>query len=333
MQRIEFTADDLMRTGVINAGSLAETLFALRTLQSRRTPLLFGTWRRRARREIGGPAQHIAELFHPNGMLDLMTILSPASQREHAAAAVAGAPAPALRRELEHLARISSLPSWTSDLARGRRAARARLAAGVDNAFSGTISNLWPRMKRHLDAHRLRYVEAMALGGVEGLFSCLAPHVRWRAPVLEVVGAPVPGAARLLGRGLQIAPSVFCYRPEFFWQLGGDGPALLFVPALDDPVTALEVLTGPDSQHGMGHLHALIGRSRAAVLEVIATEPGITTGLLATRLGLSAPSTSEHATVLRQAGLVESRRHRNTVRHNVTALGRAMLGYTGVTAP
>ncbi|MEU8004159.1 helix-turn-helix domain-containing protein [Catellatospora sp. NPDC049111] len=69
------------------------------------------------------------------------------------------------------------------------------------------------------------------------------------------------------------------------------------------------------------------------MLEVIAAEPGITTGLLATRLGLSAPSTSEHATVLRQAGLVDSRRYRNTVRHTVTALGRAMLDHAGLTAP
>jgi DNA-binding transcriptional ArsR family regulator len=188
-------------------------------------------------------------------------------------------------------------------------------------------------MKSHLAADRLRLVEAMALGGVERLFSCLAPHVRWQAPILEVVGGPVPGTARLLGRGLQIAPSVFCYRPELFWQVGGDGPALLFVPALGDSVTAVRVLSASDSPHAVRHLHALIGRSRAAVLEMIATEPGITTGLLATRLCLSASSASEHSTVLRQAGLVDSERYRNTVRHTVTDLGRAMLHYSGLSAP
>ncbi|MEU8004160.1 hypothetical protein AB0B66_23630 [Catellatospora sp. NPDC049111] len=199
VQRIEFTTDDLMRTSVVNAGLLPETLFALRVLQSRRAPAAFDTWRRRVRHSIGGPAQQIAGLFHPNGMLDLMTRLAPLSHRDDAAAAVAAVPAAALHRELAHLAQIAPLPSWAGDLARGARSARMRLAARVDDAFSGTISGLWPRMNPHLNADRLRYLEAMALGGVERLFSCLAPHVRWRAPVLEIIGAPAPGTARLRG--------------------------------------------------------------------------------------------------------------------------------------
>lgn len=71
-------------------------------------------------------------------------------------------------------------------------------------------------------------------------------------------------------------------------------------------------------------LSALLGATRAAVLEAIA-DGGSTTDL-AQRLGISPSSASEHAAVLRGAGLVVSARSRNQVRHRLTPLGAALLG-------
>ncbi|WP_067543171.1 ArsR/SmtB family transcription factor [Nocardia crassostreae] len=71
-------------------------------------------------------------------------------------------------------------------------------------------------------------------------------------------------------------------------------------------------------------LSALLGRTRAAVLEAIAD--GGSTTLLAQRLGVSPATASEHAAVLREAGLVASIRVRNSVHHNLTPLGVALLG-------
>lgn len=71
-------------------------------------------------------------------------------------------------------------------------------------------------------------------------------------------------------------------------------------------------------------LSALIGRTRAAVLEAIAD--GGTTSTVAQRLGISAASASEHATVLREAGLVVSIRQRNHMHHSLTRLGADLLG-------
>lgn len=71
-------------------------------------------------------------------------------------------------------------------------------------------------------------------------------------------------------------------------------------------------------------LSALLGATRAAVLEAIA-DGGSTTDL-ALRLGISPSSASEHAAVLRGAGLTVSIRSRNQVRHRLTPLGAALLG-------
>lgn len=52
---------------------------------------------------------------------------------------------------------------------------------------------------------------------------------------------------------------------------------------------------------------------------------GCTTSELAQRIGISPGGASQHATVLREAGLVVSHRHRNTVRHTLTGLGAGLL--------
>lgn len=50
-----------------------------------------------------------------------------------------------------------------------------------------------------------------------------------------------------------------------------------------------------------------------------------TTSELAERAGVSVSSASEHASVLRRAGLIHSSRQRNAVRHALTPIGLALL--------
>ena len=47
---------------------------------------------------------------------------------------------------------------------------------------------------------------------------------------------------------------------------------------------------------------------------------------LASTVGISPVSASEHAKVLRDADLIETRREGRSVRHSLTPLGRTMLG-------
>jgi DNA-binding transcriptional ArsR family regulator len=73
----------------------------------------------------------------------------------------------------------------------------------------------------------------------------------------------------------------------------------------------------------------LLGRTRYAVLDAVAE--GCGTGELARRVGISCPVTSQHATVLRQAGLITTQRTGRSVAHALTALGSALLAGGPVT--
>jgi len=197
------------------------------------------------------------------------------------------------------------------------------LATGIDHSYRNLLAELWPRLRLHLDVEHNRYARALTAGGVHRMLAELTPYARWNPPVLEIIDASMQGSTCLDGRGLLVVPTMFCWHPEYTWSTDG-GPSLLFVPAGRDPATVMRLLA-PARPTGYA-LGALLGRTRAAVLELIATTPGITTGTIASRLGCAQASVSEHATVLREAGLVASDRHRNTVRHRITPLGEALLG-------
>jgi DNA-binding transcriptional ArsR family regulator len=68
---------------------------------------------------------------------------------------------------------------------------------------------------------------------------------------------------------------------------------------------------------------APLGRARAEAIRAIAV--GCTTTELARALGGAATTASEHATVLRNARLINTRRRRNAVLHTLTPLGVALL--------
>ena len=82
----------------------------------------------------------------------------------------------------------------------------------------------------------------------------------------------------------------------------------------------------PLAPHGNGRgeaLGKLLGQNRAIVLSRIAD--GCTTSELARRAGVSLASASQHATVLREAGLITTRRDGGAVFHSLTSLGAELL--------
>lgn len=75
-------------------------------------------------------------------------------------------------------------------------------------------------------------------------------------------------------------------------------------------------------------LIALLGRTRATVLSAIADHALRTTTQLAAHTKTSLASASEHATVLRRAGLVALTRDHKHVRHSISPAGLALLNTT-----
>ena len=145
---------------------------------------------------------------------------------------------------------------------------------------------------------------------------------RHRPPYLDV---PFPRQGRdvhLGGRGLDIVVSVFSHDPSMLIPADQDSPFTLVLPTSPDPGTALALWTSAQ-EPAHRRLAALLGPTRAAVLEAVAEGRG--TGQIARHLGISSASASQHATVLREAGLIATSRHRNTVLHTLTPLGTMLL--------
>jgi DNA-binding transcriptional ArsR family regulator len=124
------------------------------------------------------------------------------------------------------------------------------------------------------------------------------------------------------GRGLILTPSIFVGdRPYLSFNLADPAaPATLTYPAINDLVTARRIWT---AERPAGHLAALLGRTRSAILETIAD--GCGTVELARRLGISPASVSQHTAVLRNSGLIGTRRDGPSVIHVVTSLGAMLL--------
>src|SRR5207253_1736591 len=99
-------------------------------------------------------------------------------------------------------------------------------------------------------------------------------------------------------------------------------PPLLMYPTANRTSTLQRIWLDHAERPG---LPALIGPTRAKILAATANAGGTTTTDLARRVGVSVSSASEHAAVLRNAGLLVTTRIGGAVHHTTTALGEQLL--------
>lgn len=213
---------------------------------------------------------------------------------------------------------------WLLTTSVGRvRSLAAEVRTYYDRRVAGELA-AWESVVR-LDVNERS--RALATGGVEALLALLDPWAAWRNPMLGVVST-IDLDLRPNGAGLLLVPSVFARQ---LW-VGGQGESTVVVYPVRRPRCAEHRATGQRSVStypvgGTGDpLTALLGRSRAAVLR--AALVGANTTDLARRAGISTPSASQHASVLRDAGLLRTTRHGKAAHHTLTPLARALLtGY------
>lgn len=326
MLKIYFSEEDILRTRVApGADPVWELVLSLHLLQGRSRDPLMANWRRSVAQGLRqeSASERLRLLFAlnpPRGYFpDFLTPYQSVAGFEAGLDAVRSTPVPLLQRDLALLAGGTSLPDSASALARGEPEALRQLTGAMEQYRSLAINPYWARIQAAVEADRTRRARALLDGGVEGLLASLRPAMRWESGMLEVRDYPDSRELHLDGRGLLLVPSFFCART----------PVALLDPALPPvlvyPVDRLGGLEpgGAGSAAGREALAALLGRTRAAVLE--ASDDGCTTGEMARRLRISPAAASQHATVLRNAGLLVSQRDRNTVLHTLTPLGRAML--------
>lgn len=345
MLRIHFTAEDLARVRVTVLGPLAETQLSLRTVQWRDRAVLFGGWRARTGPRIGADGRLAARFLSPaacGGLVDLFTLVGAVDRVEEGIERFISTPAPRLRAELSVNPHTAGPPaSWLTEAMDAAPRALRRLGAALQHCHGVAVAPYWPRIDQHLQGEVARRGRLMARGGVGALLDDLRPMAVWRPPVLEVPGyRPLTHPEtdlRLSGRSFVLAPSVFCGPVPQLFAGSEDDTVVMAYPALHDPIDAAALWAPPaGTRRGDAQvppaLAALLGRSRAIVLCVIADHPACTTTQLAQRAGLSPASASEHATTLRKAGLTALTRERKAVLHTLTHLGLTLLN-TNVPSP
>ena len=324
--RIHFTADDLERIQVSPTfGPLAETFLAVGLLRCPIQPRsLFSQWRGQVKGKVNAQMTAVTNLIPPDGMgVDLCTLTGMAPTIEQGVQALMAMKREHVLVEIEYVARDHKLPEAAWAVADADGPARQELAAAMLAAHRELVEPYWTRIQARLHADQVARRRTLASVGPERLLASLQSQViRWRPPVLELL-RPCEFDVHLDGRGLDLVPSMFVGAYPGLHTNPNDPSAA--------PVVVLPAADGRDRRDDLWNrprargpaLAALVGRNRAAVLSAVAE--GCTTTELASRVGISLASASQHASVLRDAGLIITRRQGSAVLHMLTPLGAELL--------
>ncbi|WP_229403573.1 ArsR/SmtB family transcription factor [Micromonospora okii] len=357
MIRILFTPDDLVRVRIAEAPDpMWEVLLSIHLLQGRPEAPGVRQWWQRYRRQPPPAARLLAELAPPRGYSpDFLTPPAGTYGLTAGIEALLATRPRQLSQDLRRLAEQRRPTPLTRSLARAEPASLRLVADAVRDYHRTALAPYWPVIRAAVSADRASRLRALSGHGFEGMVGSLHPDVRWRAPVLEVHGTSITRDVVLGGRGLRLIPSYFCWRRPTLLRDPELPPVLVYPvehrPALIPGQGQGQAhaaagggtrATGPGGTDagtpgnpdiawppppvdaaGDGSLAALLGGTRAAVLTAVGAGCGTTE--LARRVGVSAATASQHASVLRAAGLIDTRRTGGAVLHTLRPLGRYML--------
>ncbi|MGW7409135.1 DUF5937 family protein [Streptomyces sp. NPDC054833] len=316
--RLYFEDGDFLRCRFA-VSPLWETQDAVRTLKRPDRHGYHAPWLRRIRRAAAG--LDLAPLWllmprrgHSPDWLGPPP-LGPAATFEEEIAAVRAADPQAARadtaRSLADTPGALESPYGRAWLADPERMVR-ELADAMEQAWHVLVEPDWPRLRALLEADVAFHSRRLAEVGLGGLLPELSRRFGWHAGTLTVESAG-EYERHLGGQGLVLMPSVFSW-PDVV--TGFEPP---WQPALVYPARGIGGLWSEPADRAPDTLVRLLGRGRAAVLTAL-DEPSTTTAL-AHRLGLAASSVSAHLTVLRDSGLLTSRRYGHQVLYERTPLG------------
>ncbi|MEV0843302.1 helix-turn-helix domain-containing protein [Actinocatenispora sera] len=324
MYRIHFTAHDLARTRVSPEPlPLQELHVAVRALQDRGHPLRFGAWRRACAGALSEPARLALSLSRPNMVAPTFCWPELPGAPEQLLEQARAIPDAVVAAELAEIACRDPLPSWAAGLGRDAEL-RDRLHTGVEQLFALLLAPYWSQLTEAYAADRAVRLRQFQAGGIAAVLSAASPEwLRWRPPVLEIrIPSGIEHDLYLEGQGLLLAPSAFATRPYVTVEVDRQ-PVVAYPAGGGDALVGLTALA-PQQPNGTA-VAALLGQTRATILTTIAAHPSCTTTELARLADVSPAGASQHATVLRAAGLVHTVRYRNSALHTPTQLGLALL--------
>jgi DNA-binding transcriptional ArsR family regulator len=328
MVRVNFTPDDVARTRFgLAAAPVGETVLAMVQLRRRSAAppglATSGRWLREARMTFPATARPLLDLvgqgFPWPDFLDAFTASDLAEGLEQ----VRGTPRGKLRADLTYAwrDRRGRPQTWVRNLADGDRESVELVVRALHDLHDAVVAPHWEFARTAFHADVANRMPVLATGGYEALFGTLHPGVRWQDGGLERTGDSAE--LELGGEGILLMPSAFWVgEPRFSLSRGQHRPNILFYAAQPDGQFAAKdgLAAPPDASDSLA---ALLGPTRAAMLRALREPRG--TASLARTLGITPAVAAEHAKVLSDARLIESRSQVRTVRHSLTALGRALL--------
>lgn len=198
------------------------------------------------------------------------------------------------------------------------RAAVDRIARTLQDYWDRALAEHWPRVSSLLEADVLWRCRRLAVGGAAALFDDLHETVSWHGDRLTATD-PWHYSGSLSGEGLLLVPSAMAW------------PAVRkmvepYQPVISYPARAVATLWETGGPPPAGALAALIGRTRAQLLDALA-EPRSTTAL-ARRLAVTPGAVSQQLSVLRSNGLVSRTRVGGSVLYRRTARGDTLVART-----
>ncbi len=313
MIRIHLTAEDIARVRITATPDMdAELVWAGYQLANRVSSGRLAQWRQRLTRGWNPDTARLFDLYSPTNMPGFAGVVQP--EPDATAKAVAATDPDGLGYYLRILTRARALTPFLRALADGHGSAFTALGEAVANLQTVALQPYRRRIASQVAAAATQAGARAASSGIGAMLSTLHPEIGWDGRVLSIVSSGEYDFD-LDGRVLVVRPSVLAVKSGHSGVMFADKlelyyPATEAVLVRDPPTTAVDPA-----------LAALLGATRAAVLDAVVRNPGITTGRLAQSLGVSAAAVSRHTAVLRDAGLITTLRDAMTVHHHPTRSG------------
>ncbi|MFF0016427.1 DUF5937 family protein [Streptomyces sp. NPDC005374] len=331
MLRIHFDSRDLQNIRIAQQPDpLWELMCAVCRLQTCQGLVEFGHWRREtaqglSRDRRAAQALRVLRTVIPaSGYIpDFLTPAVTGEPLEAGLERVRATPRDRLTAELTRFADTRPVPGWIHGPHEAPGASLKLVSGALHASFRALLEPYWRQVRSAVGDDVAVRTRSLLDEGTAALLGSLHPFARWNAPYLDV-DYPTHRELRLDGRGLMLVPSYFCWRR----------PTALADPGLD-PVLVYPVTKRPldIARTGEERLERLLGRTRSAVLADVADHPARTTTEVARALELAPASASYQIGVLREAGLVVSRRDGKHVEHSATPLAHGLLAAgTGTTS-
>ena len=301
-----------------------ELVHAVRTvLRPQSAPLHWGWFRNLQSKPVGEPFRLMSVICGVDGYLPDFLTATPSGDMtpEEEAERLRQVPAERLRLDLQKMVLRSTgaRQQEIRDLIAAPDRARTMIVGAWQEVWDALLAPVWPQMLRLLRADVAVRARRSSDAGLAEMAGTLHSTVTWADEIVRVQMRKHEEVVDCGGTGLVLVPSV---------MMATRGCAVLTErpaqPTIFYPAHGVSETWHRDGADALAALTALLGAARARL--VLELQQPLSTSECARLTDLAVSTASHHLTVLRDAGLIDSRRSGVRVLHTRTPLGEALAG-------